>query len=105
MVREAHFDEAIHALTRLRLCALLRPLAHAEFSVLRSELDVSEANLSKTIRQLVEIGYLQTAKRTSADRPDARLRTTVAMTRKGRRAFDGHLAALRALEHEDERER
>lgn len=94
---EPSFDEAIHAPTRLRLCALLRPLAHADFAVLASSLGVSEATLSKTIRNLVDLGYVDTSKQASADRADARRTTTVRLTPAGRHAFDAHLAALRAL--------
>jgi DNA-binding MarR family transcriptional regulator len=94
---EARFDEAIHAPTRLRLCALLRPLDHADFAVLATSLAISEATLSKTIRNLADLGYVSTSKQASADRADARRTTTVSLTAAGRRAFDGHVAALRAL--------
>ena len=92
-----HFDEAIHAPTRLRLCAMLRPLAEADFAVIAKTLELSEANLSKTVKILVEIGYLATSKQASPQRRDARRTTTVKLTARGRRAFDGHLAALRAM--------
>lgn len=91
------FDETIHAPTRLRLCALLRPLDGAEFSTIASALDLSEATLSKTIRNLAELGHVRVRKGPSADRNDARRVTAVELTPQGRRAFDGHLAALRAL--------
>ena len=94
---DPRFDEAIHALTRLRLCALLRPLDAADFSTLVNTLEVSEANLSKTIRNLVEIGYVRTSKQTSPERTDSRRTTTVSLTSRGRAAFDGHIAALREL--------
>ena len=91
------FDEAIHAPTRLRLCAMLRPLANADFAAIAATLELNEANLSKTVRNLVEIGYLSTSKQASPQRTDARQTTTVKLTAQGRRAFDGHLAALRAM--------
>lgn len=94
---EPRFDEAIHAPTRLRLCAMLRPLADADFAAIAATLELSEANLSKTVRNLVEIGYLSTSKQASPLRPDARQTTTVKLTAQGRRAIDGHLAALRAM--------
>ena len=97
MSAEPRFDEAIHAPTRLRLCAILRPLDSADFGVLMESLGVSEAVLSKTIRNLVELGYLSTAKQASPNRADARRTTTVSLTPQGRSAIDGHLAALRAL--------
>jgi len=94
---KARFDESIHAPTRLRLCAMLRPVDSAEFSALTSTLGVSEANLSKTIRNLVELGYLSTSKHSSPDRNDLRRRTTVSLTSQGRTAFDWHLAALQEI--------
>ncbi|WP_269937719.1 transcriptional regulator [Arthrobacter sp. HY1533] len=97
MRADPRFDEAIHAPTRLRLCAMLRPLADADFASIAATLELSEANLSKTVRNLVEIGYLATSKQASPQRTDARQTTTVKLTAQGRRAFDGHLAALRAM--------
>ena len=94
---DAHFDESIHAPTRLRLCAMLRPVDSAEFSALTSTLGVREANLSKTIRNLVELGYITTSKHSSPDRGDFRRRTNVSLTSQGRRAFDQHLAALQEI--------
>lgn len=91
------FDEAIHAPTRLRLCALLRPLDGADFATVASMLGLSEANLSKTVRNLVDIGYVSTSKQASPSRTDARRTTTMKLTPEGQRAFDDHLAALRAM--------
>lgn len=76
---------------------MLRPLERAEFATVATMLDLSEANLSKTVRNLVEIGYLTTSKQASPDRPDARQITTITLTPSGRVAFDGHLAALHAM--------
>lgn len=97
MGSEARFDESIHAPTRLRLCAMLRPVDFAEFSTLTSTLGVSEANLSKTIRKLVELGYLSTSKQSSPERNDFRRRTNVSLTSEGRQAFDQHLVALQEI--------
>lgn len=97
MRAEPRFDEAIHAPTRLRLCAMLRPLASADFAAIAATLELSEANLSKTVRNLVDIGYLVTSKQASPERTDARQTTTVKLTPQGRRAFDGHIAVLRAM--------
>ncbi|PPF79544.1 transcriptional regulator [Subtercola sp. Z020] len=97
MAADDGFDEQIHARTRLRVCGMLRPVDSAEFSVLRSSLEISEANLSKTVRSLAEIGYLRVTKASSSSRGDQRHTTTVALTAEGRRAFDGHVAALRRI--------
>ncbi|WP_291038411.1 transcriptional regulator [Herbiconiux sp.] len=97
MAGDDGFDEQIHAPTRLRICGLLRPVDAAEFSALRSTLGLSEANLSKTLRSLTEIGYVRVSKASSTSRGDQRRTTTVALTAEGRRAFDGHVAALRRI--------
>ncbi|MFC5928628.1 transcriptional regulator [Cryobacterium melibiosiphilum] len=97
MPTDARFDEAIHAPTRLRLCALLRATGAAQFSTVAASLQLSEVTLSKTIRNLADLGYVQTSKQASPDRADARRTTTVALTPHGKAAIDGHLAALREL--------
>jgi len=97
VVNDARFDEQIHAPSRLRICGLLRPVDAAEFSVLRTTLELSEANLSKTLRSLAEIGYVRVTKSSSASRDDQRRTTAVSLTNEGRRAFDGHIAALRRI--------
>ena len=97
MRAEPKFDDAIHALTRLRLCALLRPVQSAEFGAVKDMLKVSDANLSKTVRALAEMGYIATSKQRSPERHDARLTTLLWLTEAGKRAFDGHLSAITAL--------
>jgi DNA-binding MarR family transcriptional regulator len=91
------FDSAIHAPNRLRLCAALRVVDRMEFRALREVLDLSDASLSKTIGALADAGYVRTTKAASRVRDDARRTTSVALTATGRRAFDGHMAALREL--------
>ncbi|KTR90243.1 transcriptional regulator [Microbacterium testaceum] len=91
------FDEAIHAPTRLRICAMLRPLAEADFADVRAALDLSDAHLSKTLRALVDLGYVSTTKQPSPERADERRTTRVSLTPLGRAVFDAHFAALRAM--------
>lgn len=97
MPAKPQFHEAIHAPTRLRLCAMLRPVDEADFRVIAETLELSEANLSKTVQNLVTLGYLVTSKQASPQRTDARRTTSVKLTPLGRRVFDEHLAALRAM--------
>lgn len=87
------FDAVIHAPNRLQICALLTPLAEAEFQVLRDELGVSDSVLSKHIRQLTEAGYVKLRK----SNLNGRQRTWAKLTGKGRRAFVGHVAELTRL--------
>lgn len=97
MNHEPRLDSEIHALTRLRLCSFLRPVDSADFRAITSALGVSDANLSKTIRILTEIGYVAVVKGPSADREDLRRTTTVKLTELGQSAFDGHIAALHEI--------
>ena len=97
MAADDGFDEQIHAPTRLRICGLLRPVDSAEFSVLRSALELSEANLSKTVRSLVELGFVTVKKSTSSSRTDKRLTTTLSLTPLGQYTFDAHILALQRL--------
>jgi DNA-binding MarR family transcriptional regulator len=87
------FDAVVHAPNRLQLCALLAAVDSAEFSVLRDELGVSDSVLSKHLRVLEEAGYLVLHKTSVA----SRTRTSVALTRAGRRAYAGHVAELQRL--------
>ena len=87
------FDETIHNPVRLRACAMLAVLDFAAFPVLRDELGVSDSVLSKHLATLEAAGYVKLTKAIS----DGRLRTSVALTRKGRDAYAAHVAALRLI--------
>ncbi|MGZ0711334.1 transcriptional regulator (plasmid) [Coraliomargarita sp. W4R53] len=76
---------------------MLRPIDDAEFGVVADMLEISQANLSKTVQNLVALGYLVTSKQSSTLRTDARRTTTVKLTPLGRHTLDEHLAALRAM--------
>jgi DNA-binding MarR family transcriptional regulator len=84
------FDELIHPSTRLSIVALLASTDWAEFSFVRDRLAMSDSALSKQFTTLEEAGYL-TIERTLANH---RRRVRVALTDLGRRAFEGHVAAL-----------
>jgi DNA-binding MarR family transcriptional regulator len=90
---EARFDELIHPGTRLSIVALLAATDWAEFSFVRDRLALSDSALSKQFATLEEAGYV------SIDRPlsNHRRRVRVTLTEAGRRAFDGHVAALQAV--------
>lgn len=89
----AGFDALIHAPHRLMICAILDTVGEVEFGVLRERLGVSESVLSKQVKALEEAGYVTTRK---ASR-DGRVRTWAKYTAKGRAAYRGHVAALRAI--------
>ncbi|WP_346621417.1 transcriptional regulator [Blastococcus montanus] len=87
------FDPVIHAPPRLQVCGLLAVVDTMDFATVREEVGVSDSVLSKHVRQLEEAGYVQVRKATRA----SRVRTTLALTAEGRRAFDAHVAELRRI--------
>ncbi|MCE1178547.1 MAG: transcriptional regulator [Micrococcales bacterium] len=88
-----HFDELVHQPHRLRICVILSAVEQASFQALCEELGVSMPTLSKQLRMLADAGYVTTDKRPSGTRPA----TWATLTKKGRAALQGHLAALREL--------
>lgn len=86
-------NEVIHAPNRLQICALLSATDRAEFSVIRDMLGVADSVTSKHLKVLEEAGYVTIEKPTGL----GRVRTWVALTADGRRAFADHVAALRRL--------
>ena len=87
------FDETVHAPNRLQICAILSAVNSAEFATVREGLGVADSVLSKHVRVLHEAGYLDVHKSTCA----SRVRTSLSLTRAGRAAYEGHIAALRAI--------
>jgi DNA-binding MarR family transcriptional regulator len=89
----ARFDEIVHAPNRLQICAILSAVDSADFATIREGLGVADSVVSKHVRVLNEAGYVEVHKATSA----SRVRTSVSLTSAGRAAYDGHVAALRAI--------
>ena len=89
----AAFDELIHAPLRLRICASLALVQWAEFAQLRDALGVADSVLSKHLKQLVDARYAHIERFAKGGRSHAR----IALTVEGRRAYVGHVAALRAM--------
>jgi DNA-binding MarR family transcriptional regulator len=87
------FDPVIHAPARLQIAALLCAVSDADFSTVRDTVGVSDSVLSKHLKQLEDAGYVRLSKASL----DGRVRTRLAMTKAGRRAFAAHVKALQAL--------
>ena len=87
------FDPVIHPPARLQIMAVLAAVQDAEFAMLRETADVSDSVLSKHLSALSEAGYVRLRKAAQ----DGRQRTWASITRTGRAAFRGHVAALQAL--------
>jgi len=92
-VSEAAFDELIHAPLRLQICAMLSPVRWLPFSDIRDSLEISDSVLSKHLSALAGAGYVEV----SRVREDSRSRRQVTLTKPGRTALHGHLAALQAI--------
>ncbi len=90
---EARFDEIIHPSTRLSIVALLAATDWAEFSFVRDRLGLSDSALSKQFTTLEQAGYVAIERTVS----NHRRRVRVSLTEAGRRAFEGHVAALEAV--------
>jgi len=97
MTVDARPDEIVHNIVRLRICGLLRPVDALTFSTLGATLELSKPTLSKHLRVLTDAGYTTMSRSSSDERADRRQITWVRLTREGRRAFDGHAAALRQI--------
>ena len=89
----ARFDELIHPSTRLSVMALLAASDWADFAFVRDTLELSDSALSKQFSTLEAAGYV------AIERPvsERRRRVQVRLTDAGRRAFEGHVAALQQI--------
>jgi DNA-binding MarR family transcriptional regulator len=92
-VNEAAFDELIHAPLRLQICAMLAPVQSLGFADIRDSLGISDSVLSKHLSALSDAGYVTV----SRVRANSRSRRQVTLTKLGRTALRGHLAALQAI--------
>ncbi len=89
-------DPVIHAPARLRIVATLAALpagTSLSFTRLQDMLELTPGNLITHLRKLEDAGYLN-----SETNGNGRAsRTSIALTRTGRRALDTYTAALRDL--------
>jgi DNA-binding MarR family transcriptional regulator len=89
----ADLDPVLTPPKRLGIMAMLDAAKSVEFSFLREHLDVSDSDLSKQMSLLCDAGYARVRK-TGHGRGSS---TWFAITTSGKRAFDGHVEALRRL--------
>ncbi|MDR3107056.1 MAG: transcriptional regulator [Bifidobacteriaceae bacterium] len=89
-------DPAIHAETRLRIMSALDTLGQGDklsFNALRKALDLTVGNLSVHLTKLEAAGYIAIDKTFEGRKPA----TYVAMTAKGRAAFEQYIHELKRL--------
>jgi DNA-binding MarR family transcriptional regulator len=92
----SELDPVIHAQARLRVVATLATLREGDFLAfpkLQDILKMTAGNLSVHLRKLEEAAYVEVTKTYRGRTPT----TLVALTRRGRLAFDDYTAAIRAL--------
>jgi DNA-binding MarR family transcriptional regulator len=89
-------DPLIHVPARLRIVATLAALPDGDtlsFTRLQEMIGLTPGNLITHLRKLEDAGYIETEKTGNGQAS----RTSVALTRRGRSAFDDYTAALRDL--------
>ena len=86
-------DATIHSPVRFSIVAALVNVDEAEFGHVRDIIEVSDPVLSKQAYLLEGAGYLQIRKGHVGRRP----RTWLSLSKKGRIAYQRHLAALQAI--------
>ncbi len=89
-------DPVIHAQARLRVMAALSTLSDGDritFPYLKDVLDMTAGNLSVHLGKLEEAGYVEVTKAHQGRRPV----THVALTNRGRVAFEDYTASIRTL--------
>jgi len=96
MPAEDELDPVIHAPARLRVVVTLATLKDGDnlsFTRLQELLGLTPGNLITHLRKLEDAGYVTTAKSGSG----VTSRTSVSLTRQGRKALDTYTAVLRQL--------
>lgn len=89
-------DDIIHQPLRLKIMAALnalQPRESLDFTRLKAMVDATDGNLGSHISTLERAGYIKVEKDFVGKKP----RTSVAMTREGRKAFGQHVAYLRDI--------
>lgn len=96
MTTVPELDPVIHAQARLRVVASLAALGPGDriaFPRVQQLLDMTAGNLSTHLRKLEDAGYVEITKTHERRTPV----TYLALTRRGRIAFEDYTTALRAL--------
>jgi DNA-binding MarR family transcriptional regulator len=84
-------DPLLHSQLRLSVMSLLMSVDSAEFTYLKDRTQATAGNLSVQIDKLSEAGYITIEKSFRGKRP----LTTCKITRKGLRAFETYVDALK----------
>jgi len=86
-------DDVIHQRVRLGIMAVLAEADEAEFTFLKTQLDLTDGNLNRHLQVLEDAGYI--ARRRS--RLGGRVKTWIRATSAGAAALSKHLSTLQRL--------
>ena len=86
-------NDVVHQKARLGILAVLSETERADFTYLKSMLELTDGNLGRHIEVLAGSGLVHVEKGYAGKRP----RTWVTITRAGRHALDEEMAAIREL--------
>jgi DNA-binding MarR family transcriptional regulator len=86
-------DDTVHQRVRLGILAMLNGPQRCDFTLLRTELKLSDGNLNRHLAVLEAAGYVTLTKRLDGGRP----RTWISATKTGKHALAAEVAALRQL--------
>ena len=86
-------NDVVHQKARLGILAVLAEAERADFTYLKSMLDLTDGNLGRHIEVLAGSGLVHVEKGYAGKRP----RTWVTITRAGRHALSEEMAAIREL--------
>jgi DNA-binding MarR family transcriptional regulator len=89
----ASLDKIMHEPARLSVVACLYVVRQADFVFLQSQTGMTGGNLSSHLKKLEDAGYLSVTKAFDDGRP----KTTLALTRQGRAAFEAYLKTISGL--------
>lgn len=86
-------DQEFESRVRLGIMSILMVNDAAEFTTLKSHLELTDGNLSSHLNALERAGYVQVKKQFIDRKPN----TKYSVTKKGRKAFEDHLKTLENL--------
>jgi len=95
VAKKAHnlIDETIHQRTRLAIMAALAGVEALEFNELKAQLGLTDGNLSTHAAALERAGFVRIVKTFAGKKP----RTTLAVTRRGRKAIENYINLLQSI--------
>ena len=84
-------DPILHSQLRLSIVSILMSIEEANFNFVKESTNATSGNVSIQIKKLQEAGYIKVKKTFSNNYPN----TTIAITDKGREAFENYVHDLK----------